>query len=87
LISSAIGDLVEAEFVGPRDKFGHPLLLSDQATIDDWERKAFLSSGSLIAKSCKAAMMLANHDKVKQEMAYAFGKHTALAHQVCTSLV
>lgn len=47
-----------------------------------WEDQAFLSHGALLAKSCQAAMELARHDVEAQTLAYAYGKHLALAHKV-----
>ena len=42
----------------------------------------FHSPGSLLAKACKSAMILAQHTEDKQENAYNFGKHMAYASQV-----
>ena len=86
LISSAIGDLVEAEFLGTRDEFGNPMLPSSNITMNDWKRHTYLTSASLIAKSCKAALMLADHSDKMQDMAFEFGKHTALAHRLSEDL-
>lgn len=82
VISGAIGDLMRAEFTELRDRDGHPLLPPEGATIDDWERQTYLSSGSLIAKSCQAALMLAGHPKALQQAAHRFGCHVAYARQV-----
>ena len=82
IISSAIGDLVRAEFSKLRDYNGQSCLPPEGATIEDWEEQTFLSSGGLIAKSCQSALLLANHSDDLQKKAYQFGKHTAYAHQV-----
>ena len=42
----------------------------------------YLCSGSLLAKSCKSAMMLAGHDELTQEKAFQFGESIAFARQV-----
>ena len=47
--------------------------------------QTYLGNASLLAKSCKAAMMLANHDEPIQEKAFKFGENMAYAYQVCYS--
>lgn len=47
-----------------------------------WEERAFLSHGALLAKSCQAALELAKHDAEAQRLAYRYGKHLSLGHQV-----
>ena len=69
---------MEAEFIGTTDSQCAPLPI-DGFNLDTWAERAFLSSGSLIAKSCKAAMELAGHTDKFQNMAFQFGKHLALA--------
>lgn len=44
LVSNAISDLTEAEFIGKHDALDNALPSSD-ITIKDWERKRFLSAG------------------------------------------
>ena len=84
MISSAIGDLMKTEFTNLRDHNGQPVVPPEGATLDDWQEQTYLSSGSLIAKSCQSAMLLAGHDKGLQDAAHRFGCHVAYAHQVCT---
>ncbi len=81
LMSSSIRDMMCAEFSEFRDFEGKDHL-PDDATLEDWKDQTFLVSGSLMAKSCRAAMMLGNHDVEVQRQAYNFGMHVALAHQV-----
>jgi len=85
VISAAIGDMMRAEFTALRDCHGNAVLPVDGVTISDWEHQTFLSSGSLIASSCKSALMLAQHSDSLQQQAYKFGQQIALACQVCVS--
>uniref|UniRef100_A0A2P2I9V7 Decaprenyl-diphosphate synthase subunit 2-like n=1 Tax=Hirondellea gigas TaxID=1518452 RepID=A0A2P2I9V7_9CRUS len=81
LVSSAIADFTEAEFLGLRDEFGRPVLSQD-FTLDNWREKTFLSVGSLLAKASKSALLLAGHrDSGRLELAFAFGRQVALAWQ------
>ena len=72
---------MKAEFTGFRDSQGNHMI-PPSVTIEDWENQTFLSSGSLIAKSCKSALMLARHNEDIQESASEFGKYISFAHQV-----
>lgn len=82
LISSAIGDMAKAEFTKFRDRNGNCILPADGASIGDWQKQTYLSSGSLIAKSCQAALLLADHPKPLQDHVFEFGKQIAFAHKV-----
>jgi hypothetical protein len=82
MISVAIGDLMRAEFTRLRDSHGSAILPDDGATVEDWEQQTFLSSGSLLARSCAAALTLARHSEAMQQKAYEFGKQIAFAYQV-----
>ncbi|XP_013389910.1 decaprenyl-diphosphate synthase subunit 2 [Lingula anatina] len=81
IIASAIGDLMQAEFTGLTDKSGCPVLKTT-TTMDNWYEQTFLSAGSLVAKSCKAAMELAKHSQDVQEKAFNFGKYLTFARQL-----
>lgn len=81
IIASAVGDLMKAEFTKLRDKDCGSFLPKEGASVGDWETQTFLSSASLIAKSCQAAMMLARHPKCLQDAAFEFGKQIAFAHR------
>jgi len=81
-MSDAIGDIMKAEFTLLRDADGSCVLPPGGASIEDWERQTFLSSGSLIAHSCAAALSLAEHPKRLRDAAFEFGKQIAFAHQV-----
>jgi len=81
-MSSAITDLMQAEFTRFSD---HHNLPPDDATVSEWEEHTFLASGSLIAKSCKSTMLMAQHsDEVQQKM-FDFGRHVAFARQVLSA--
>ncbi|XP_045611092.1 all trans-polyprenyl-diphosphate synthase PDSS2 [Procambarus clarkii] len=85
LISTAISDFMEAEFIGERDNQGNPV---PDATINmhDWEEKNYLAAGSLMAKSCQAALVLAGHSEEMQRKGFEFGKEIALAWQAYSDL-
>ena len=82
LIAGSIGDLMEAEFTGFTDKHGNATLPAS-VTFSDWLRQIYLQSASLLARSCKAAMKLANHGEEVQQDAYDYGLNTAYVQQVC----
>lgn len=50
LISTAISDFMEAEFIGERDNQGNPIPNAD-ITMVDWEEKNFLAAGERIVVS------------------------------------
>ncbi|XP_076633851.1 decaprenyl diphosphate synthase subunit 2 [Colletes latitarsis] len=91
LMSSAVRDLAEAEFVGRRDSQNNPLPSvppenrTDYA-VKEWTLRNVLSAGALLGKSCKGTLKLAGHNKEIQEQGYNFGKHLALAWQACLDL-
>lgn len=85
LISTAISDFMEAEFIGDFDKQGNPVPNSD-VDLQFWEEKNFKAAGSLMAKSCKAAVLLAGHSVEIQERAFNFGCKIALAWQAQNDL-
>ncbi|CAJ1074052.1 decaprenyl-diphosphate synthase subunit 2 isoform X1 [Xyrichtys novacula] len=84
LISSAIGDLVQGIYyensINPENS------LNDGVDVASWEEQTFLSNGALLAKSCQAAMELAQHDKESQKLAYKYGKHLSLGHKLNSDL-
>lgn len=100
-MSSAIRDLTEGEFIGPRDMQNNPLpsrfaslsspisphQLALSAAVKDWRQRNILSAASLLGNSCKGTLILAGHDAALQEHAYEFGKHLALASQVTIVII
>ncbi|XP_017775491.1 PREDICTED: uncharacterized protein LOC108561886 [Nicrophorus vespilloides] len=95
LFSSALRDLVESEFFKPLPAM--PKELNDDMAEDvlesrnlegvfgnaknEWILRSLLSGGSLLAKACHGVLMLAGHEKDKQDIAYSFGRHLALGWQ------
>ncbi|XP_076752642.1 decaprenyl diphosphate synthase subunit 2 [Xylocopa sonorina] len=91
LMSSAVRDLAEAEFVGRRDNQNNPLpsIPPEDRTdyaVKEWTLRNVLSAGALLGKSCKGTLKLAGHSDEIQEQGYNFGKHLALAWQACLDL-
>ncbi|RZF37704.1 hypothetical protein LSTR_LSTR003115 [Laodelphax striatellus] len=87
LMSSAVRDLAEGEFLGRRDKQNNPLPdASGACALDDWTTRNVLSAGSLLGKSCQGTLKLAGHGTHLQDQGYKFGKHLALAWQACLDL-
>ncbi|CAB3381190.1 Hypothetical predicted protein [Cloeon dipterum] len=85
LMSSAVRDMAEGEFVGERDKQNNPLP-SPGLTEQDWTLRSVLSAGSLLGKSCQGTLKLAGHGEELQLRGYRFGQHLALAWQACLEL-
>ncbi|KAJ8387916.1 hypothetical protein AAFF_G00148500 [Aldrovandia affinis] len=85
LISSAIGDLVQGIYY-ESSSTAEESDPSDDTTVALWEEQTFLSHGALLAKSCQAAMELANHDKQAQGLAFQYGKHMSLGHKMNSDL-
>lgn len=85
LISKALGDFMQSEFLGEHDKLGNPLPYKGMSIVD-WEEKNFLCAGSLLANSCKSTLELAGHNENFQSKGFEFGKNVALAGQVYTDL-
>ena len=77
LMSTAIGDFMEGQFVIETES-GNP---EDNASWKYWEERNFLRAASLQANSCQSALALAAHEDRKQGFAYEFGKNFALAWQ------
>jgi decaprenyl-diphosphate synthase subunit 2 len=82
MISSSIGDIMEAEFSIQRDNSGYPMLPREGITMGEWLELTHKATASLIANSCQCALMLAGHGEDAQRQAYEFGWNIAIAHQV-----
>ncbi|XP_077477831.1 all trans-polyprenyl-diphosphate synthase PDSS2 isoform X1 [Stigmatopora argus] len=85
LISSAIGDLVQGIYCENSNNIEENNFTPDLDT-SAWEEQTFLSHGALLAKSCQAAMELAQHDERSQRLAYKYGKHLSLGHKLTSDL-
>lgn len=85
LIASALMDLVQGVYHenSTSAKENH---ITDDIGISTWKEQTFLSHGALLAKSCQAAMKLANHDAEVQGMAFQYGKHMAMSHKIHSDL-
>ncbi|XP_043276617.1 all trans-polyprenyl-diphosphate synthase PDSS2 [Venturia canescens] len=91
LMSSAVRDLAEAEFVGRRDSQNNPLPAEPPQdrtgyAVREWTLQNVLSAGALLGKSCQGTLTLAGHNEDIQAQGYKFGKHLALAWQACLDL-
>ncbi|KAM4542104.1 all trans-polyprenyl-diphosphate synthase PDSS2 [Odontesthes bonariensis] len=84
LISSAIGDIVQGIY--SENNINAEDGPSDGVDVASWEEQTFLSHGALLAKSCQAAMQLAQHEKEAQRLAYLYGKHLSLGHKLNSDL-
>lgn len=80
-MSLAITDLMEAEFTDLRNDNGESLLKPD-LQFSDWIKQTYLSSGSLLARSCRSAVELADHREDQREAAASFGENMAYLQQV-----
>ncbi|XP_062608839.1 all trans-polyprenyl-diphosphate synthase PDSS2-like [Saccostrea cucullata] len=84
-MSLAITELMEAEFTDLRDPRGECILKSD-IQFSDWVRQTYLSSGSLLERSCQSAMELADHSEDQKEAAASFGENMAYLKQMKNDL-
>ncbi|KAM0728449.1 All trans-polyprenyl-diphosphate synthase PDSS2 [Formica fusca] len=91
LISSAVRDLCQAEFVACRDNqnFPIPSIPPEDRTdyaLKEWTLLNVYGAGSLLGKSCQGTLKLAGHSKEIQMEGYKFGEHLALAWQASLDL-
>ncbi|XP_061700850.1 decaprenyl-diphosphate synthase subunit 2 [Syngnathoides biaculeatus] len=84
LISSAIGDLVQGIYYESSSNTENSL--TTEVSTATWEEQTFLSHAALLAKSCQAALELAQHDDKSQRLAYKYGKHLSLGHKLNSDL-
>eukprot|EP00455_Lapot_gusevi_P016175 TRINITY_DN1827_c0_g1_i2.p1 TRINITY_DN1827_c0_g1~~TRINITY_DN1827_c0_g1_i2.p1 ORF type:complete len:426 (-),score=58.84 TRINITY_DN1827_c0_g1_i2:82-1359(-) len=83
LISTAIEHLAKGEIMQMRSG-------SDTGLIESlryYTTKSFYKTASLIANSCKAAAVLAGHNEMVQDIAYAYGTHLGLAFQIIDDML
>lgn len=114
IITLAMRDMAEAEFVGDRDEQNQPLPsrpkpISAETEVEDkfdlemvfpkldikgslghaereWTVRNILMVGSLLARGCQSAMILAKLPKEHLEKAYLLGQHLALAWQTSVDM-
>ena len=77
IISSIIEHLVKGEVMQMRG--GH---LKDVTALEYYFYKNYYKTGSLMANSCKAAVVLGGGAEEIQRIAFAYGKHIGLAFQL-----
>lgn len=85
LLASALRDLVRGVYHENFTSAKEDYITSDIG-ISTWKEQTFLSHGVLLAKSCQAAMELAQHDAEVQDMAFQYGKHMAMSHKINSDL-
>ncbi|XP_065837724.1 all trans-polyprenyl-diphosphate synthase PDSS2-like [Oscarella lobularis] len=96
LISEAIADISEGVFIEIEpsepifpDRF--PWLVPSALSVDlnqmvhRWLHHTYLQTGSLLGKSCQAAMLLSSNDS--DVMAHAYGQHLAIANQIHEDMI
>jgi len=81
LVSQAIIEFTQAEFLGKQDPQGNVIPTLESLQENVWEDRWKLSSGGLLAAGCESSMLLANQDEKLQQAARNLGLHTALAIQ------
>ncbi|KYN21677.1 PREDICTED: decaprenyl-diphosphate synthase subunit 2-like [Trachymyrmex cornetzi] len=91
LISTAVRDLCQAEFVARRDNqnFPIPSIPPEDRTgyaLKEWTLLNTYAAGSLLGKGCQSTLKIAGHSKEIEEKGYEFGKHLALAWQASLDL-
>ncbi len=85
LLSTVIEHLVKGEVMQSRpqallDGQGGPA--EARAALEYYLHKNYYKTGSLIANSCRAAVLLAGHGEALQDQAFAYGRHVGLAFQL-----
>ncbi|KAM5256351.1 all trans-polyprenyl-diphosphate synthase PDSS2 [Ctenodactylus gundi] len=85
LLASALMDLVQGVY-HENSTSAKENRVTEDIGIATWKEQAFLSHGALLAKSCQAAMELAQHGAHVQAVAFQYGKHMALSHKINSDL-
>jgi len=81
LVSQAIIEFTQAEFLGKQDPQGKVVPTLDTVDQTCWEERWKLGSGGLLGAGCESAMLLAKQPENLQVAAKNLGTHTALAIQ------
>ncbi|OCT78196.1 all trans-polyprenyl-diphosphate synthase PDSS2 [Xenopus laevis] len=84
IISSTIGDMVKGIYY--ENSYMPENTFTDVNGISNWIENIFLSHGSLLAKSCQSAMLLAHHDSELQSRAFQYGKHMSISYKLSSDL-
>ena len=78
LMSTTISELVEGEFMQ---------MDGDGSRFDNYMRKTYLKTASLISNSCASAAILAGADRSIVDLARQYGEHLGLAFQLIDDLL
>lgn len=78
LMSTTISELVEGEFMQ---------MDGDGSRFDNYMRKTYLKTASLISNSCASAAILAGADRPIVDLARQYGEHLGLAFQLIDDLL
>nr|YP_009243844.1 prenyl transferase [Sporolithon durum]AMK96086.1 prenyl transferase [Sporolithon durum] len=81
IISKVITDFAEGEVMQGITNFDTSI------SIEDYVEKSFYKTASLIAASCKAAVMINHVDENTQRIFYNYGKHIGLAFQIMDDIL
>ncbi|KAH9466466.1 hypothetical protein Pst134EB_001519 [Puccinia striiformis f. sp. tritici] len=102
LISSIISNLVEGELIqlesilnlpssstGDSSSTQQSITKFDDRLFEFYQRKNYLKTASLIAKTCRASVLLSNTTSNSHlvEASYEFGKHLGLAFQIVDDIL
>ena len=79
IVSVAIAEFTQSEFLGQQDPQGRVVPSADQLDVDSWVTRARLGSGSLLAAGCQGEMLLAGQEEQLQRIAKDLGHSLALA--------
>merc|ERR1719239_1753304 len=79
IVSIAIAEFTQAEFLGQQDPQGRVVPTEESLTQEWWKIRARLGSGGLLGAGCQGAMLLAGLEGEKVDDAKKLGLHLALA--------
>jgi len=85
LLSTVIEHLVKGEVMQSRPQAlldGSGAADDGRAALEYYLHKNYYKTGSLMANSCRAAVLLAGHGDSLQAQAFAYGRHVGLAFQL-----
>ena len=79
IVSQAISDFSQSEFLGCQDPQGRVIPSEESLEVDNWLVRARLGSSSLLAAGCHGAVMLGGHGEQVQAAARELGTNLAIA--------
>jgi len=79
IVSQAISDFSQSEFLGCQDPQGRVIPSEESLEVDNWLVRARLGSSSLLAAGCHGAVMLGGHGEQVQAVARELGTNLAIA--------